>query len=74
MNLSHSESSIASPCVRNCCLDTNDVCLGCFRTYDEILEWSGASDERKRNILLAAAERRLNHKPYPWDRVDTQSA
>ncbi|MGV2873061.1 DUF1289 domain-containing protein [Colwellia sp. E150_009] len=21
---------IPSPCVRNCCLDKNDVCLGCY--------------------------------------------
>ncbi|MFC3153182.1 DUF1289 domain-containing protein [Litoribrevibacter euphylliae] len=66
MKSGHAELSIPSPCVRNCCLDGQDVCIGCFRTYEEILEWSGASEQRKQEILARASERRLHHKPYPW--------
>ena len=51
-------SEIESPCVRNCCLDDKDVCLGCFRTLGEILAWGEASDDRKREILVQAAKRR----------------
>ena len=40
-----------SPCVRNCCLDEDDVCLGCHRTIAEICSWSAASEEQKREIL-----------------------
>ena len=44
----------ASPCVRNCCLDEGDVCLGCGRHVDEILAWHGA-DAAQRNAILANA-------------------
>ena len=49
---------VASPCVRNCCLDDQDVCLGCARTVDEITAWGGASDGERRRILANAARRR----------------
>ncbi len=49
---------ITSPCVRNCCLDENDVCLGCYRTIGEIIAWGDASDAKKREILARAGERR----------------
>jgi predicted Fe-S protein YdhL (DUF1289 family) len=48
----------ASPCVRNCCLDDDDVCLGCGRKLDEILAWHGADADGRRQILAVAAERR----------------
>jgi predicted Fe-S protein YdhL (DUF1289 family) len=48
----------ASPCVRNCCLDDDDVCLGCGRKLDEILAWHGADADGRRHILALAAERR----------------
>ena len=50
-----------SPCIRNCTLDPNDVCVGCGRTLDEILEWSEASPPRKRTIR-DAAELRLRER------------
>ena len=48
----------ASPCVRNCCLDDDDVCLGCGRRLDEILAWHSADDSGRHAILVLAAERR----------------
>jgi predicted Fe-S protein YdhL (DUF1289 family) len=48
---------VESPCVRNCCLDEQDVCLGCGRSIDDILEWSGADSERRRVILQGAQQR-----------------
>jgi predicted Fe-S protein YdhL (DUF1289 family) len=48
----------ASPCVRNCCLDDHDVCLGCGRSLDEILAWHSADAAGRRVILEHAAERR----------------
>lgn len=49
---------IESPCVRNCCLNDDDICLGCGRNLQEITRWSVASDADKRITLVAAAERR----------------
>lgn len=40
-----------SPCVRNCCLDEEDVCLGCGRTLDEILSWTRYSDSEIEQVL-----------------------
>lgn len=54
--LSHAQ--IDSPCVRNCCLDDGDICLGCGRSLREITAWSVANDAAKQIILTAAAERR----------------
>jgi len=34
------------------------VCLGCYRTGDEITDWFMADDDRKRDILEAAEQRR----------------
>lgn len=46
-----------SPCVRNCCLDENDVCLGCGRELDEILRWQQATESERDLIRTAAAKR-----------------
>ncbi len=59
MNKNHKTSSkIESPCVRNCCLDDKDICLGCFRHLDEITGWTAASDEAKIEILKRCKRRR----------------
>lgn len=48
---------VESPCVRNCCLDEQDVCLGCGRSIDDILEWGRADSERRRALLEVAQQR-----------------
>ncbi|WP_417225334.1 DUF1289 domain-containing protein [Amphritea sp.] len=40
-----------TPCVRNCCLDEQDICLGCFRSLNEILTWRAASEAEKQATL-----------------------
>jgi len=59
-------SSTASPCVRNCCLDEQDVCLGCHRTIAEIVGWNAASTQERANILdrcrLRARQRQDKHR------------
>ena len=47
-----------SPCVSICALDQNDVCEGCYRTGDEIVDWFTADDTRKQETLEASAQRR----------------
>jgi predicted Fe-S protein YdhL (DUF1289 family) len=49
---------IPSPCVRNCCLNEDDVCLGCFRSLAEITQWSVTTNETRQMILLKAEARR----------------
>jgi predicted Fe-S protein YdhL (DUF1289 family) len=46
-----------SPCVNICTLDTEQVCLGCRRTLDEIAAWSGLSPEEQWRIVEELRER-----------------
>jgi predicted Fe-S protein YdhL (DUF1289 family) len=55
-----SSIEMQSPCVRNCCLDDKDMCLGCFRVIDEILIWGQADDTQKREILVLCEARKKN--------------
>ena len=47
-----------SPCISICALAQNDICEGCFRTGNEIVDWFTANDSRKREILEASERRR----------------
>jgi predicted Fe-S protein YdhL (DUF1289 family) len=53
-----------SPCVRNCCLDDADVCIGCGRHLQEILRWSQA-DAAERAAINARAAARRDARPPP---------
>ncbi|MGH1461163.1 MAG: DUF1289 domain-containing protein [Neptuniibacter sp.] len=53
---------VESPCIRNCCLDEQDVCLGCFRLISEITGWNSSTVEDKRAILHRCAMRRRNRE------------
>ncbi|MFG0380258.1 DUF1289 domain-containing protein [Pseudomonas sp. zbq_18] len=59
MKSSNSTNSevVGSPCRRQCCLDAQDICLGCGRTLSEILEWGKADDTRRRAICQSAQQR-----------------
>ena len=49
--------AISSPCVRNCCLDEKDICLGCGRSIEEIVYWGDADDKEKLQILKVSKKR-----------------
>nr|WP_240309026.1 DUF1289 domain-containing protein [Vibrio cholerae] len=49
--------SYKSPCVRHCCLDDKDICIGCGRTFDEICRWSSATNGEKQEILINGLDR-----------------
>lgn len=48
---------VASPCISVCLLDEKDMCVGCFRTAEEITQWMECDDDGKRAILQKCAER-----------------
>lgn len=48
---------VKSPCVHICCLDEQDVCLGCYRTCDEICQWGAMSSDERKQVLKKVAER-----------------
>jgi predicted Fe-S protein YdhL (DUF1289 family) len=48
---------LASPCVRNCCLDDANICMGCGRSLQEVIAWGTATDATKAAILALSRER-----------------
>ena len=51
-----------SPCVRNCCLDEQDMCLGCGRLLKEICGWHAAT-QSEREEILRLSRMRLTDRP-----------
>ena len=49
---------IPSPCVDICSLNDDDICIGCFRSGDEISSWGKMSNEEKKQTLNKVRERR----------------
>lgn len=48
-----------SPCVHVCLMDyAAGLCIGCYRTLDEITYWINYSAEQKRAVLAAVETRR----------------
>ncbi len=60
--MSDTEPAVQSPCVRNCCLDDDNICVGCFRSIEEIMEWT-LVDEPRRRLILENAQRRRASRP-----------
>ena len=51
---------IASPCIRQCTLNDDDVCVGCGRHLEEIKQWTVVDPERQLQIINAAEQRLKN--------------
>ncbi|WP_082173481.1 DUF1289 domain-containing protein [Vibrio sp. VPAP30] len=56
------DGPIPNPCIRHCCLDQDDICLGCYRSLDEILRWSQSTNEQRHEILRACTQRKVERK------------
>ena len=51
---------VASPCISVCELDASgQVCVGCFRTLDEIAAWGALDAAAKRRILAELPARKV---------------
>lgn len=48
---------VKSPCISVCALDEDDICMGCYRSVEEIAGWSQYGDEEKREVIARAGER-----------------
>jgi hypothetical protein len=51
------EQRVASPCVYICALDDNNICMGCYRSGEEITHWGRYSNDEKREVLKKVGER-----------------
>jgi predicted Fe-S protein YdhL (DUF1289 family) len=54
-------NNIKSPCIHVCTHDSDNNCLGCYRSLEEIRKWYLSSDEEKTEIIKNA-EKRRTHK------------
>lgn len=62
-SIDDSGENIQTPCIRHCCLDNTEICLGCFRSLAEILKWNSATDVEKQNILIQCRLRKEAQGP-----------
>jgi len=56
---------VRSPCVAVCTLNTEDICIGCGRSRDEITDWARLSAEEKRAVNSRAEQRMHALTPAP---------
>jgi predicted Fe-S protein YdhL (DUF1289 family) len=40
-----------------CALDEHDLCVGCYRTGEEITRWGTYNNDERRQVLQTVAER-----------------
>jgi hypothetical protein len=51
--------NVSSPCTGVCKLDGDDICIGCFRSKDEIARWTQMSDREKLFVIARLTDRKL---------------
>ncbi len=62
------KDTIKNPCIHVCTLDENDICMGCYRTKEEIRQWFRYSDQEKLQVLKNIEERRKKDDKDDYDR------
>ncbi|MAR58842.1 MAG: DUF1289 domain-containing protein [Porticoccaceae bacterium] len=51
------DSKTLSPCISICTLNEDSICLGCFRSMDEILDWQFMEVDQKKSVLVKCKSR-----------------
>lgn len=70
MDKNHNEGSqiidkpVRSPCVSVCVLNKQDICVGCYRSGNEISHWGKMDNQEKRQILKKMDERAKTMNPF----------
>jgi predicted Fe-S protein YdhL (DUF1289 family) len=60
MHSIHPEEEIQSPCIGVCTMsESTNLCLGCYRTIDEIRHWWEMSAGQKREVLALVEQRQI---------------
>ena len=54
-----------SPCVACCHLNSEKLCVGCYRHITEIVDWNRRSDAENYAILQKVAQRKLKAEQQP---------
>ncbi|WP_101759349.1 DUF1289 domain-containing protein [Oceanicoccus sp. KOV_DT_Chl] len=48
---------VKSPCISVCVLNEDDVCEGCYRSAQEITDWSVLSNTEKQSVMVEVRQR-----------------
>ncbi len=58
-------AAVASPCINVCQMnETTQLCLGCYRTVEEITRWWEMEVEEQRALLPVLEQRQLEHLTF----------
>ncbi|MEQ1543459.1 DUF1289 domain-containing protein [Methyloglobulus sp.] len=52
------KEEIPSPCNDNCDMDDEDICMGCFRSFMEVVTWTKVDANTRELFVKNIAERR----------------
>ena len=58
------EAPVVSPCVAVCALNTDDICIGCHRSGEEIRDWVSLDNTGRRAVLKKAHARGKVGNPF----------
>jgi len=61
------KSGIKNPCIHVCTLDDEKVCMGCYRSAEEVRNWFRYTDEQKLQSLENAESRRRDKEESNYD-------
>lgn len=57
------EYSIESPCTNRCFVPPDsDICTGCFRTINEIINWIDYTDEQRSDKIAKIEQRKRDYE------------
>lgn len=52
------KKKIKSPCQLICTYDSDKICVGCFRSLEEVAKWDSYSEDQKKEVIDNTHKRR----------------
>ncbi len=49
-----------TPCVQECTLNMDDICVGCGRTLNEVMQWTVYSDQQRDEVSMVSQGRLMS--------------
>ena len=59
-------NQVINPCIGQCGLDEDDVCMGCFRTGEEIRDWVNKGDDERIEIVIRCKKQMADQSQSNW--------
>ncbi|MFA8450540.1 MAG: DUF1289 domain-containing protein [Bacteroidales bacterium] len=52
------KKKIKSPCQLVCTYNESGICVGCYRSADEVLNWEKMTEEEKKDVIKKTQKRK----------------